>query len=299
MPKLKPSNYQAFLSVLTLMVFIFTQTQSLAQYTDIINSNQPGNSMSAYAVGTGVYQIESHFYVDRVRIEEFQSNTFFNTTALNLRMGLLSDRLELVYETAYTIEFTSSPVPGQPVGVFNGLISNRLGVKYMLYDPFRNPKNRPINVRSWNANNKFRLKNLLPAIAIYTGANIGLQGSIYLKEHPSISPKFMLISQSTLTPKMVLILNGSYNFIGDEVLEEKTLIASLSYSFKPKWSLFIEGQQSEFIQYKEQQLRAGAAYLFTKNMQLHVFGGVNFQDKTNKEMIAAGFSFRIDNHKIK
>lgn len=297
MPKFKPSNDQAFLSVLFLMVFIFTSTKSVAQYTDIINSNQPGQSISAYGVGIGVYQLESHFFVDRVRIAAFESESLFNNTALNFRMGLLSERLELMYETTYAVEFATSPIPGQAVGVFKGLLTNRLGLKFMLYDPFRNPNNRPLNIRSWKANNSFKFRNLLPAIALYGGVNIGLENSIYLADHPSVSPKFMIISQSTLTPKMVLILNGSYNFIGDPILEEKTFIASLSYAIKPKWSVFIEGQHNSFVSYKEQQCRAGGAFLFKKNLQLHLFGGMNFQDQTSKEMIGGGLSFRVDTHK--
>jgi hypothetical protein len=115
----------------------------------------------------------------------------------------------------------------------------------------------------------------------------------------------MIITQSTLTPKMVLIVNGVYDFIGansldtNTSLEEKSLIVSLSRAIKPKWSVFIEGQYSIYQSYEEQTLRAGGAYLFNKNFQLDVFGGLNFQENPEKVFAGMGFSYRIDRHKTR
>ena len=42
-----------------LLVTLFTIEQHFGQYTDVINSNRPGESMSAFAVGKTVIQVES------------------------------------------------------------------------------------------------------------------------------------------------------------------------------------------------------------------------------------------------
>ena len=267
-----------------------------SQYTDIINSNKPGNSTGAYSVGKRVYQIESGFSVDRLRGEALQSESLFNNGNLAVRVGLFSEALELIYEGSYTMEFSTSPIPGGKIGIDQGFTSNRIGAKIMLFDPFKNPDNRPINVYSWKKNNGFRWRNILPAIALYAGANIGLKSSPYLIDNPSIAPRVMLVTQSHLTPKMVLILNGIYDFIGSEALAEKTVIASLSYAIKRKWSVFVEGQYSILPNYNEQIIRTGGAFLYRKNLQLDLYTGINFQNEPSREIIGLGFSYRLDKH---
>ena len=243
-----------------------------------------------------MYQIESGFSVDRLRGEAFKSESLFNNGNLALRVGLFSEALELIYEGSYSMEFSTSPIPGGKIGIDQGFTSNRIGAKIMLFDPFKNPDNRPINVYSWKKNNGFRWRNILPAIALYAGANISLQSSIYLKENPSIAPRVMVVTQSHLTPKMVVIINGIYDFIGTESLEEKTVIASLSYAIKRKWSVFVEGQYSIFANSEEQIIRTGGAFLFRKNLQFDLYIGINFQNEPSREIIGLGFSYRLDRH---
>ena len=49
----------------TLLFFLLLSTiTTKAQYTDIINSNKPGRSMGAYAVGRKVAQVESDIYYE-------------------------------------------------------------------------------------------------------------------------------------------------------------------------------------------------------------------------------------------
>ena len=43
-------------------LFLLCVMNSYSQYTDIINSNRPGQSKSAFAVGQNVAQLESGFY---------------------------------------------------------------------------------------------------------------------------------------------------------------------------------------------------------------------------------------------
>ncbi len=320
MPNPFPANSLFFLKACCFWVFLFIGSAAYSQYTDIINSNNPGNTMGAYSVGSGVYQVEGRFYVDRFRVNNNFKDTesLFNNSMISLRIGLFKEALEVIYDGAYSVQFLTSPTIGQPVGIVQGLLVNRLGAKYMLYDPFRNPDNRPINVYSWKANNRFKWRNLLPAVALYAGANIGLKSSPYLVDYPSAAPRVVIITQSTLTPKMVLIVNGVYDFIGAKSLvtktslEEKSLIVSLSRAIKRKLSVFIEGQYSVYQSYEEQSiyrsygksyeeqtLRAGGAYLFNKNFQLDVFGGLNFQENPKKVFAGMGFSYRIDRHKIR
>ena len=45
-----------------LIISLLIYQNSLSQYTDIINSNRPGNSSGAFSVGKNILQIESGFF---------------------------------------------------------------------------------------------------------------------------------------------------------------------------------------------------------------------------------------------
>ena len=44
-----------------LVLFLFTSSNAIAQYTDQINSNRPGMSIGAFSVGKNVFQSELGF----------------------------------------------------------------------------------------------------------------------------------------------------------------------------------------------------------------------------------------------
>lgn len=46
-------------------LFLLTSTWASAQYTEVINSNRPGASSSAYAVGKNVLQLETGFFTEK------------------------------------------------------------------------------------------------------------------------------------------------------------------------------------------------------------------------------------------
>lgn len=282
----------------TLFIFLFQVHEVKGQYTDIINSNSPGNTMGAYSVGTGIYQAEGRFYVDRVTVDSLSSESLLNNGLLSIRIGLIKENLEFVYDVMYTLDSSTSPVPGQKVGVDTGIYLNRIGVKYLVYDPEKR-NNKPINVYSWNANNKFSWRNLIPAIAIYAGTNLAISSSPFMVNYPSISPRAMLILQNHITSKWVTTINIVYDHIGNKSLADTNFIASLSHNLKPKWSLFVEGQYYKQGNYNDQVLRTGVAYLLKRNIQFDLFGGLNFKEAPKKRFVGMGFSFRIDNHKIK
>lgn len=298
MPASMPQKTRIIIFKWGLILLFVVSYEAKAQYTDIINSNSPGNTMGAFSVGTGIYQAEGHFYVDRVTVDSLASEELLNNSILSLRIGLFKENLEIIYDGLYSISFFASPIQYEKIGVKRGIHMNRLGVKYLLYDPFKR-NNSPVNVYSWKANNGFRWRNLIPAVALYAGANIAISSSPFMLEYPSVSPRAMLILQNQITSKFVMIINGEYNFIGDENLAEKNFIISLSHALKPKWSVFLEAQHHIRGDYSEQILRTGGAYLFKRNIQFDVFGGLNFEEAPQKIFAGLGFSYRIDNHKIK
>ena len=183
-----------------------------AQYTDVINSNRPGVSVSAYAVGRNVVQAEvGLLYEDREHdIIDSESSIFGGD--ISLRYGLLLESLELNYEASFIRqEITFNNLNLEETRT--NFTRNRIGLKYLVFDPFKNPEANKPNLYSWRANNKFQLKNLLPAISVYGGATFNLGENPFFREDETISYRGMVSLQSALTPRLVLISNIAYDRI--------------------------------------------------------------------------------------
>jgi len=269
-----------------------------SQYTDVINSNRPGLSVSAYAVGTNVLQAEfgvAYEQQDHTRLAT-ESNIF--GADLSLRYGLLFETLELNYEGTFDNQIKT--YTNTSVEIKNTDFSrNRIGLKYLVYDPFKNPENNKPNLYSWKANYGFKLKNLIPAISIYAGANFVLGDNPFYRGDPIVSPRVMLATQSRLTPRFVLISNIAYDRLSTD-FPEWNYTVSLSHAFRdPKWSVFVENQGIKSDRYSDVLLRGGVAHLLGENMQVDMHLGASFKNTPSRIFAAMGFSYRIDMHKDK
>ena len=293
-----------------------------AQYTDVINSNRPGNSNGAYAVGKGVIQFESGYLNQQIPASLFYAAQWNQALEVALRLGLVKEELELMYEgVVETVSITRpNPVgiqyypnmnliPGELLEVqpvfLAGTIStpsgwagrHRLGLKYLLYDHFKDPERNKPNLYSWRANNVFKLRNLIPSVALYAGANYIPKSTQFYPGRIGFSPRIMAITQSRVTSKTVLTTNFAYDRIGTDD-PERSFVISLSHNLRnPRWSVFAEGQgiSSEFV--SGLQLRGGAAFLVNPNFQADFYIGANPEEITNSMNFAGGISYRLDFHK--
>lgn len=278
--------------LLLLIIPFFTS----AQYTDVINSNRPGVSVSAYAVGKNVIQAE----VGLLYEEQNHSIINFDATGIggdiSLRYGLLLENLELNYEATYISQDIT----------FNALNfeenrsdfrRNRIGLKYLLFDPFKNPEANKPNLYSWRANNKFQLKNLIPAISVYGGATFNLGENPFFREDEIISYRGMIALQSALSPRLVLISNIAYDRITSD-FPEINYTVSLSHALSnPKWSVFVEHQGINSDRFSDLLLRGGVAHLFTPNFQIDLLFGGSFKTTPSRYFASTGLSYRLDFHK--
>lgn len=281
-----------------LALLLLGTASAFAQYTDVINSNRPGRANSAYAVGTGVVQAEAGLFYEQ------QDHSLLNTqsgiTGLDvaLRYGLFFEALELQWEGIFQhqqIEFLN-------LGLEEGrtdFYRNRLGLKYLIYDRYKDPARNTPNIRSWRANNVFQWKNLIPSVAVYAGANFTLGENPFYPGEPTFSPRVMVATQSRLSPRFVLISNVAYDRIGTDFPEWSYLI-SLSHAFRnPKWSVFVENQGITSDRYSDVLLRSGIAYLFSPDFQADLLLGASFKNTPSRIFIGSGVSYRLDFHQDK
>ena len=269
-----------------------------SQYTDVINSNRPGLSVSAYAVGRSVVQAEFGVFYEQRNHSDLDWDSSLFGADLSLRYGLLLENLEIKWEGSFqnqNITFNALNLEESRTDFSR----NRLGVKYLFFDPYKNPERNKPNLYSWRANNKFQWKNLIPAVSLYAGANFVLGDNPFLIEDPTVSPRVMLAAQSQLTPKSVLIINLIYDRIGTD-FPEMSYVISFSHAFRnPKWSAFVENQGVDSDRYSDILLRAGVSHLFNPNLQVDAGLGGNFKGTPSRYFGTVGVSYRLDFHEDK
>lgn len=279
-------------------VFFLLHFTIYAQYTEVINSNRPGVSTSAYSVGKNVVQGELGFVFERNEHDGLLTEANNYGIDFAIRYGLLLEQLEVIWEGIYvTQDFTfNGTVP--PVEINNNnFLKHTLGAKYLIFDPFKNPENTKPDLYSWKKNNSFRWKDLIPAISIYAGANIIFSNNPFLPDDPSVSPKIGIAAQSHLTGRWVLIGNVIYDkFTTDDPI--LSYVISVTHNLKnPKWSVFLENQGIDSDAFADISIRGGAARLINKNFQVDVSAGASFKDTPSRIFGTFGVSYRLDYHK--
>lgn len=267
----------------------------LSQYTDVINSNRPGLSVSAYAVGKNVIQLETGLQFEQSDHSLLNSQSNLWGADLSLRYGLLFEALELNYEGTYQNQNTTFTNSGLEESFWN-FSRNRVGLKFLVYDRYKDPERNKPNIRSWRANNVFQLKNLIPSVSLYGGATFNLGENPFFIGDPTVSYRAMIATQSRLTPRFVLISNVAYDRISTD-FPELSYLVSLSYAFRnPKWSTFVENQGVRSDRYSDVLLRGGVAHLLSEDLQVDVNMGASFKNTPSRIFVSAGMSYRFDLH---
>ena len=279
-------------------LFLIIATNLHAQYTETINSNRPGQSQGAFAVGTNVIQLESGLYFGDEEHSGLGTETSLWGVDYQLRYGLLFENLELNISGAFeSQDITRNFLGVNSEGKISNFKSNSIGAKYLIFDPYKSLEKDKPNLYSWKANQRFKWKTLIPAISIYAGANFAFGDNPYLfEDEGKFSPKAAIITQNNWG-RWVLVLN----LIGDKLSEDYrsyTGIVTVTHTLSQNLAIFGEYQAIKGDIYADDILRAGGAYLVGKNLQFDVSGLVNFKDTPSKWQVGAGVSYRLDLHKV-
>ena len=276
---------------LVFAAFLIVPLIHYGQHTDEINSNRPGETMSAFAVGKSVIQVESGVY----GIKENHSLLGYDANGfgidLTLRWGLFMEKLELIADFQYQYEVLNPAIIYPEKSAMKQTV---LGAKYLIYDPFKNYE-KQVNVYSWKANHSFNWHQLIPAVSVFAGANLTFSDNpYYFSPDAAISPKIMLIAQNHLGDgSWVFVTNIIADYIGTDFPSYGYGI-TLTKGFNKNWSGFIENQgyMSDF--YSDAIVRGGAAYLLHKDMQIDASISTSLKDTPSILYGGIGFSWRYD-----
>ena len=279
------------IKTLLIVVALVIPFINYCQHTDQINSNRPGETMSAFSVGKSVFQVESGIYgiKENHSLLNYDANGF--GIDMTLRWGLFLEKLELIADLQYQYEKVNSGLSSIDKSAFKQTV---FGAKYLIYDPFKNYE-KQINVYSWKANHSFNWHQLIPAVAVFAGANLTFSDNPYaFPAQPIISPKIIAIAQNHLGDgSWVFVTNIIADYIGTDYPSYGYGI-TLTKGFSDKWSGFLENQGYKSDFYSDAIVRGGAAYLLNKDMQIDASISSSLKSTPSILYGGVGFSWRYD-----
>jgi hypothetical protein len=261
------------------------------QHTDQINSNRPGETMSAFSVGKSVFQVETGIYgiKEKHSLLNYEADGF--GVDMTLRWGLFMEKLELIADLQYQNQVYKTNFSSLDKAAFKQTV---LGAKYLIYDPFKNYEKK-IDLISWKANQKFDWHQLIPAVSVFAGANFSFSDNpFHFSQETSISPKVMLITQNHLGDgRWVFITNIIADYIATD-FPSYGYVLTMTRGFNDKWSGFLENQGYKSDFYSDAIIRGGAAYLINKDMQIDASISTSLKDTPSILYGGIGFSWRYD-----
>jgi len=288
-------------------ILFFFSISAFSQYTEVINSNRPGESKSAFAVGVNVGQIEAGPYTVNEEHTPLKNEAKGFGIDFALRYGLLWEELEINLEGTYQNDtFTDNRSDLSPRETKRSNFRNfALGAKYLVYDPYKNKEEEKPNLYSFHANKKFKWSNLIPAIAVYGGVNLDAKDNVYVPyTNPFTSPaydgginfKAMVATQNNFSSGWVFVTNFSMERLGTD-FSSFQYILTLTKALNEKFVLFGETQGISGDYYADNLFRFGGAYLFGKDFQLDTALTFNTKDTPSVFSLNFGASYRLDFHK--
>ena len=271
------------------LVFLSSTSLMFSQFTDVINSNRPGESMGAFAVGKTIFQPEAgvSYITENHNLLDYETSGIFMD--LDLRYGFLLEELEFIAELQYRDDTYETAFSSEERSALKHSI---VGFKYLVYDPYKHYK-ETVNVYSWRANQKFKWRDLIPAFSVYAGVNLNLFENPYtFYGDPKVSPKLMLIFQNQFMGGWVVVTNV---FADRFTTDYPTLggILTVTKSFNHRWSGFLEYQAYQSDIYADIVLRGGGAFLVNEDLQLDISVGKNFKDTPDILYGGIGVSWRF------
>ncbi|RZJ28541.1 MAG: transporter, partial [Flavobacterium sp.] len=272
------------------VLFVLLSSAMLhAQFTDVINSNRPGESMAAFSVGKTVIQAESGIYYQKEQHDVLDYKAAGLGLDLDLRYGAFLEQLEFIMNLQYQRDKFEAPIGDR---TRSGIRQMILGAKYLVYDPNKNYEKKP-NLYSWKANHSFSWHEFIPAVGVYGGFNLNVFNNPFSPpDEEKFSPKAMVMTQNQFG-KWVFVTN----IIADKIISKYMsfgYILTLTRGFNERWSGFIENQGIKGDYYSDAIFRGGAAYLLKENFQIDASVGANLKSTPSLFNVGVGIAWRFD-----
>ena len=278
-----------------LLLILLIDSASWAQFTDVINSNRPGQSMAAFSVGKTIIQTEMGLDMGRETYSKKDYKVGSQGGEIALRYGAIFEQLEFYGSVNYQKE-TYTNLRTNLDEKSSGIQTAQVGAKFMVYDPMMNYEEK-INKYSWKANHKFNWRQFIPAIAVYGGLTINNDANFkwpYTVPQKNITGlKGMLLTQNQFG-RFALITNFGISNFGIANYQSVDYVVSLTRGINDRWSILLENQGMNSKVYHNTLFRAGGAYLLAENLQIDAALASSVTNEPAVVIANIGLSWRFD-----
>jgi hypothetical protein len=278
-----------------LLLILLIYSASWAQFTDVINSNRPGQSMAAFSVGKTIIQTEMGLDMGRETYSKKDYKVGSQGGEIALRYGAIFEQLEFYGSVNYQKE-TYTNLRTNLDEKSSGIQTAQVGAKFMVYDPMMNYEEK-INKYSWKANHKFNWRQFIPAIAVYGGLTINNDANFkwpYTVPQKNITGlKGMLLTQNQFG-RFALITNFGISNFGIANYQSVDYVVSLTRGINDRWSILLENQGMNSKVYHNTLFRAGSAYLLAENLQIDAALASSVTNEPTVVIANIGLSWRFD-----
>jgi hypothetical protein len=269
------------------------------QYTDVINSNKPGESFSAFSVGINVLQIETGTTFLKEKHDLLNNEFIGYGLDFSIRYGFFKEELEFLtygtYQNDIFYDYRYNPTEEISRKNFKEF---KIALKYLIYDPYKDYE-ETTNLYSYRANQNFKWRSLIPALAVMAGVNIDTEGNPYTSNGiKGVSPFFLITTQNNFKNNTVIITNLIFDRLGSNQADFEYII-TLTKALNMNWVVFAETQGIKSDFYADNLFSVGVTYLFNKDLQID--GSITTNNKNTPKILRLnlGLSYRFDFHKDK
>lgn len=239
-------------------VLIFSTQITFAQFNETIRTGRPGQAIGPFAVGRGVFQIQTGYQFGQTQQHPASQNTHSYSTVF--RLGLTE-----VFEVNTAVDIEQNRFINQERQLthhYGGVSNWAMGFRYHIFDG----------------------KGLIPSVGLQT--SIKLNNTLQEEFHTdNITPRLALITKQDFTKNLSLFTNVGVNWNGDTGAAQEFYVLNLSYSLNSKIGFMVEN----YGNLKDTNWDAGIAYLLNPNIQFDLYGG----GKARQWFVSLGCSWRF------
>lgn len=246
--------------VLNLLIPLVT----LAQYSEAIRSDRPGQAISAYTVGQGIFQVQCGF-------DYFGSHDATNKTA-----GLLNNTV-VRYGIAERFEINSQfEYKGQQITQHNdsstntqhGVSATDIGIRYHI----------------------FTGKHHLPSVGLQVGARLPVLGADYKIKDPA--PRFLIVASEQLSELITMNAVWGTAWNGNNSVPKHNYVINLFFSPGTRLGFFVENYGGVEAGVFTTNFDGGVSWMLTNDLQVGLSGGLGSNQGVSSYFISAGISWR-------
>jgi hypothetical protein len=246
------------------VVLNFISFATLAQYNETIRADRPGQALSAFTVGRGIFQVQCGF-------DYFGSHDALNKTTGVLNNTVIRYGITEHFEINSQFEYKGQRITQNKDTSRNtqrGVSATDLGIRYHIYEG----------------------KGPVPSVGFQFGTRLPVLGTDY--KIKDLAPRFLIITSQQFSEKFSVNTVWGTAWNGNNSVPKYNYVINLSLSLSDRLGVFVENYGSVEAGVFTTYFDGGISWLLTSDLQLGLNGGLGSNLGVNNYFISAGVSWR-------